>query len=125
MKIGSIHMVDYGFIEPYSFRQDAHQTLGYWQQQKQPQGASRGLERRIEECLTNNSSDFRTVKGISEELDIKPRLVKAILEKSLFSRKTGLKDNYGNDLYTHQKRTISLRERLAVLQQILAGPLVR
>lgn len=76
----------------------------------------------VESALRDRKYDFRTVKGIARCLEIDTAKVAGILEEEPFVRKVLLKDKDGADLYTHRKRKTSLREFLAIGQNILSVP---
>ena len=78
------------------------------------------LEQQVINCLLNENYDFRTIKGISKEIDREESEIEQILKKSSKVRKSLVTDKYGNTLFTHSKRKIKIREFLAIIQQILA-----
>ena len=77
----------------------------------------------INDLICNGGYEFRTVQGLSLETGFSHGEVREILKISPYIRETFIKDKDGNALYTLSKRKPSLRERLALLQQILSVPL--
>lgn len=80
------------------------------------------LEAEVLACLDDRRFDFRTAKGISRSTGIEITEVQKILENSTLVRRVLVTDKYGNRLFTHRRRKLSLREVLAVTQRILAMP---
>lgn len=75
----------------------------------------------IREALTDDKWAFRTVRGISDEIDVDPGVVEEELEKhaSEVRKSINWKSPSQEQLYTIRTRKISLRERISDAQALL------
>lgn len=77
---------------------------------------------KVLDAISNPKWDFQTVESLARETGLSEAQIEAILRANpdLF-RESPVRGRSGESFFTSRKRPVRLRERIALLQQVLKG----